>query len=81
MCSVVSSQRTLSEALSKELLAPFGFPFAAEATVATPKAAGDAADAMGYPVVAKLNGDSIAHKTERGLVRLNLADRAGRLCS
>jgi acetyltransferase len=31
---------------------------------------------MGYPVVAKLNGDSIAHKTERGLVRLKLADRA-----
>ncbi len=76
MCSVVSSQRTLSEALSKELLAPFGFPFAAEAIVATPKAAGDAADAMGYPVVVKLNGDAIAHKTERGLVRLKLADRA-----
>jgi acetyltransferase len=30
---------------------------------------------MGYPVVAKLNGDSIAHKTERGLVRLKLANR------
>ena len=28
----------------------------------------------GYPVVAKLNGDAIAHKTERGLVRLGLAD-------
>ncbi len=31
---------------------------------------------MGYPVVAKLNGDAIAHKTERGLVKLRLGDRA-----
>ena len=66
----------MSEALSKQLLSPFGFPFAVESLVETASEAGDAADAMGYPVVAKLNGDSIAHKTERGLVRLNLADRA-----
>ena len=66
----------MSEALSKQLLSPFGFPFAVESLVETASKAGDAADAMGYPVVAKLNGDSIAHKTERGLVRLNLADRA-----
>ena len=71
----MSSQRTISEALSKQILTPFGFPFAGEAVVETPTAAGDAADAMGYPVVAKLNGDSIAHKTERGLVRLKLANR------
>ena len=76
MLSVVSDQRTLSEALSKQLLAPFGFPFATEAVVAAAHEAADAADAMGYPVVAKLNGDSIAHKTERGLVRLKLANRA-----
>jgi acetyl-CoA synthetase (ADP-forming) len=35
-----------------------------------------AADAIGYPVVLKLNGDAIAHKTERGLVRLSLPDAA-----
>ena len=29
---------------------------------------------LGFPVVAKLNGDAIAHKTERGLVRLGLGD-------
>ena len=71
----MSSQRTMSEALSKRMLTPFGFPFAGEAVVETPTAAGDAADAMGYPVVAKLNGESIAHKTERGLIRLKLANR------
>ena len=35
-------------------------------------------DAIGYPVVVKLCGDAIAHKTERGLVRLGLARRATR---
>ena len=38
-------------------------------------AAGAAATELGLPVVVKLNGDRIAHKTERGLVRLNLATR------
>ena len=62
--------------MSKQLLAPFGFPFTSEAIVNTSVEAGDAADAMGYPVVVKLNGPAIAHKTERGLVRLQLADRS-----
>jgi acyl-CoA synthetase (NDP forming) len=67
---------TLSERASKALLAEHGIPVAAEYVVADAGAAGDAADSLGYPVVAKLNGDAIAHKTERGLVRLRLADRA-----
>ncbi len=66
---------TLSERDSKMLLAEFGLPIAPERLVGDPTAAGDAADELGYPVVAKLNGDAIAHKTERGLVRLRLADR------
>jgi acetyltransferase len=66
---------TLSERDSKAMLAEFGVPIAPERLVDGPAAAGDAADELGYPVVAKLNGDAIAHKTERGLVRLRLADR------
>jgi acetyltransferase len=68
--------RTLSEVESKRLIAEFGVPVLDERTAADADAAGAAADAIGYPVVAKLNGDAIAHKTERGLVRLNLADAA-----
>jgi len=63
---------TLSEAASKELLGRFGVPFPAEEVVATADGAVAAADALGYPVVVKLGGDAIAHKTERGLVRLAL---------
>jgi succinyl-CoA synthetase beta subunit len=64
--------RTLSEAESKSALAPFGIPFLPESNVTTAIEAVEAATTLGYPVVAKLCGDSIAHKTERGLVRLML---------
>ena len=65
---------TLSEAASKQLLAAHGIPVPPERSVDDPDAAAVAAGELGYPVVAKLCGPSIAHKTERGLVRLNLVD-------
>jgi succinyl-CoA synthetase beta subunit len=64
---------TLSEAGSKELLGAYGVPFPPERVVTSAGAAVDAAAALGYPVAVKLGGDTIAHKTERGLVRLGLA--------
>ncbi|MCU1351774.1 MAG: putative acyl-CoA synthetase [Acidimicrobiales bacterium] len=66
--------RTLSEADSKAVLARHGVPIAPDRLVPSPDDAVRAADEVGYPVVVKLNGDAIAHKTERGLVRLGLAD-------
>jgi acetyl-CoA synthetase (ADP-forming) len=63
---------TLSEAESKALLSRYGVPVAPERLATTPDEAAEAADALGYPVVAKLCGATIAHKTERGLVRLGL---------
>lgn len=67
---------TLSEADSKQLLAAHGIPVAPERRAGTPDEAVAAAEALGYPVVAKLCGAGIAHKTERGLVRLGLRDAA-----
>jgi acetyl-CoA synthetase (ADP-forming) len=64
---------TLSESDSKELLASFGVPCVPERLVADPDAAVAAAGALGLPVVAKLTAPGLAHKTERGLVRLDLA--------
>ncbi|MEI8335283.1 MAG: acetate--CoA ligase family protein [Actinomycetes bacterium] len=63
---------TLSEASSKELLRRHGVPFAEERITSSAEEAIAAAESLGFPCVAKLNGDRIAHKTERGLVRLNL---------
>jgi len=67
---------TLSEDESKQLLATHGVPVPDERVVTDPDSAAEAASAIGFPVVAKLCGDAIAHKTERGLVRLNLGDAA-----
>jgi acetyltransferase len=66
--------RTLSEHASKALLADFGIPLAREVLAITPEAAAAAAAEIGFPVVLKLCGDAIAHKTERGLVRLGLGE-------
>lgn len=67
---------TLSEAKSKELLSSCGVRFARERVVSSPENAAAAAAELGFPVVVKLNGDAIAHKTERGLVRLGLTGAA-----
>lgn len=68
--------RTLSEAGSKAMLARHGVPFAPERLVGDPDAAAAAAVEVGLPVAVKLCGERIAHKTERGLVRLGLSDPA-----
>ena len=47
-----------------------------EREVNDPAAAAVAAAELGFPVVIKLCGDAIAHKTERGLVKLRLGDAA-----
>ena len=66
--------RTLSEYASKQLLASYGVPITRELLVNDPQAAAEAAAQIGFPVVVKLCGDHIAHKTERDLVRLGLGD-------
>lgn len=76
MPSPTTTSSTLSETDSKRLLAGFGVPIADERLAPDAESAVEAARTLGFPVVLKLNGDAIAHKTERGLVRLGLADAA-----
>lgn len=66
----------LSEMQSRELLAGYGVPFSKSATAVDAKAAVRAAEAVGYPVVLKGDHPAIAHKSDAGLVRLNLKDAA-----
>ncbi|MGH9185669.1 MAG: acetate--CoA ligase family protein [Acidimicrobiales bacterium] len=71
---------TLSEADSKRLLAGFGLPVVEGRQVADADAAVAAAAELGGPVVVKLCGPGVAHKTERGLVHVGVAgDDAVRL--
>lgn len=67
-----SPSHTLSEFDSRILLSSSGIPFAAQQRVLTAIQAAQAATQMGFPVVVKLGGDNVAHKTERGLVRLRV---------
>jgi acyl-CoA synthetase (NDP forming) len=68
-----SAQRaTINEFDAKRLLAAYGVPAAREARVETLEAACDAAGQIGYPVVLKALSDEIPHKTEHGLVAVNL---------
>ena len=67
---------TLSEHESKQLLRSAGISVPEDALVQSADAAVRAAERLGYPVALKLCGRRIAHKTERGLVRLGLGDAA-----
>ncbi|MAG34607.1 MAG: hypothetical protein CL908_27375 [Deltaproteobacteria bacterium] len=68
--------RTLSEHASKEIVRAYGVPLARERLAGDPAEAAAVAGEIGFPVVLKLAGDGIAHKTERNLVRLGLVDAA-----
>jgi acetyl-CoA synthetase (ADP-forming) len=68
--------RTLSEADSKQLLRDFGIPFLPEVLIASSDDAKHAATQFQGPVALKLCGSAIAHKSERGLVRLGVNGEA-----
>ena len=67
---------TTSEDDAKQRLRPFGIPVPPEVLAADADAAVEAAGSLGHPVVVKLCGDAVAHKSERGLVRVGLGDDA-----
>ncbi|MDP6493207.1 MAG: acetate--CoA ligase family protein [Acidimicrobiales bacterium] len=66
---------TLSEAASRRIVEDAGVAVSPWATAADAGSAKEVAASLGLPVVAKLCGGAIAHKTERGLVRLGLSSQ------
>jgi len=69
-------QKTLSEYDSKRILAAYGIPVSKEALVTSQSAARAAAKKIGYPVVLKACSADEAHKTEKGLIAVNLASQS-----
>ena len=63
---------TLGERAAKDVLATLGFPVTRERLVDDAAAAVSAAGEMGYPVVAKGEHPDILHKTEAGIIHLDL---------
>lgn len=62
----------LTEREAKSILAAYGVPVVAETLATDADAALAAAEAAGYPVVLKVESPALPHKTEAGVIRLNL---------
>jgi len=71
-----SSNATLTERESKEVLAAYGVPVVGERLVQSAADAVAAAKALGLPVALKVESPDLPHKTEAGVIRLNLKDDA-----
>jgi len=67
-----SEKRNPSQAECFDILKYYGLPVAAYRTVHTADQAGDAAEAIGAPVVLKVDIPSILHKSDAGGVIMNL---------
>jgi len=64
----------LTEYESKELLAAYGIPTVETRLARAAEEAVEIAEDIGYPVVLKLDSETITHKTDVGGVRLSLGD-------
>jgi acetate---CoA ligase (ADP-forming) len=63
---------TLTERQSKQILAEYGIPITVESLATDPEDAVAAAQAIGYPVVLKVESPDIPHKTEAGAVEIDI---------
>ena len=68
--------RTLTEREAKTALALYGVPVVGERLSHTADDAATAAEALGFPVVLKAESPDLPHKTEAGVIRLNLRNAA-----
>jgi len=64
--------QTLTEREAKSVLALYDVPVVGERLVSSAADAVAAAEALGYPVVLKVESPDLPHKTEAGVIRLNL---------
>ena len=69
-----SGRTILTEFEAKQVLAAYGIPTVQTEVARSPGEAVELADRLGYPVVLKLDSETITHKTDVGGVRLNLQD-------
>jgi acetyltransferase len=71
-----STHSTLSESESKSAIAAWDIAITRQALATSVEEAVDAAKRIGYPVALKVDSPDIPHKTEAGVVRLNVGDGA-----
>ncbi|RPH48668.1 MAG: carboxylate--amine ligase [Desulfobacteraceae bacterium] len=70
--AVKCGRTALSEFESKKLLAQYNIPVTREILVESMESLREAVEEIGYPVVLKGCSPEIAHKTEKGLIRVDI---------
>jgi len=70
--AIEKGQTSLSEFESKQLLASYGIPVTREALVENQEDLIKTIDNIGYPIVIKVCSPDISHKTETGLMRVDI---------
>ncbi len=73
--AIQNGHQALSEYESKRVLAAAGIPITQEVLVYSRQEAMDQAAIIGFPVVLKGSSAALTHKTEMGMVLVNLKDR------
>jgi acetate---CoA ligase (ADP-forming) len=69
-----NGRKSLDEFAAKRIMAAYGIPVTAEKLVHSSSEAVNVACSLGFPVAVKACAAEIMHKTERGLVWLNMRD-------
>jgi len=70
--AIEQGRKMLSEHESKKLLAAYGIPVTKERLARNVGELKQAASDIGYPIVLKGHSPSLAHKTEKGLIRVDI---------
>jgi len=70
--AIKQRRKTLSEHESKQLLSLYDIPVTREILIEDIKDLSGAVDEIGFPLVMKGNSSSITHKTEKGLIRVDI---------
>ena len=70
--AIKDGRTALSEYESKQILASYGIPVTPEELITKPEDLSEAIFKIGYPLVMKGCAAEIAHKTEKGLIRVDV---------
>ena len=73
---MAATERTLTERQSKEAFAAYNIPVVQEQLATSADQAASLAASMGFPSVLKIESPDLPHKTEAGVIRLNLKNEA-----
>ncbi|MEI9931203.1 MAG: acetate--CoA ligase family protein [Rhizomicrobium sp.] len=69
-----NAAKKITEREGKDILSAYGVPVARDVVVQNADDAVRAAKDVGFPIVLKVESPDIAHKTEAGVVRLNIGN-------